>query len=797
VALNPNVIPYITTTGISILSSSQIVAFTTSQILQLTTTQIPVIIPDIFINLLTSQIVALNPNVIPYITTTGISILSSSQILSFTTSQIFYLTSSQVPVIIPYVFGSLTTLQISAINPNAIYNLQTADINVLSTGQIVSLTTGQFIALQTNQVNIFNTTQIISLTTLQINILEPTELSLLQTNQIITITGIQILALSTQQIGSLSTIQLAILNSTQSTILLNNLQIISDINLTNPILVDPANNLYYNNDYILNINLSYVNNNYINWTNFTPLQQTNQITCIKISKYNNNNIYLTSKNTNGTNQIIITQYDETLKQTGIVSWDISHNSNNLNNFAISSEYVPMTFVTTSLEDNSITIYIKQNISKTAHDIMTMLWNQTSINLQDSDNKSNKKFYSQISYNGNIILITYYFENSLINNNTNGSKYFILVTNQSNQTNPLTINYNGYRQILLSKDGTKLYLLSYPIQQNKLYISTLYVANISDSINIKWSPLKDFILPNYGYCPLINISYDGKYITVYYNQMNGCSILMSSDYGNTWTEYNTNYNIYNQNTLDVTTMSSNGLYQTYLISNKNTFVYIGYFTGNKWRTIYADDTLQFMEKFQTYCISDDFSNIILYKPNYNQIINVSLSSFLTVNKLFDNLNYTYNLNIPTINPNISLNINRLDSAFDYVLLYATTSNNLINNKLESIGTKILRIIYANVPNVIYPISLLNSYSVLISNIVNNTISSSINNYIRAAQNQNQFMNAYIYTNQYYIDITSLNSNNIINSENIMINMNIDNLALEIPLQLTFYGITKNILLKINY
>jgi hypothetical protein len=38
---------------------------------------------------------------------------------------------------------------------------------------------------------------------------------------------------------------------------------------------------------------------------------------------------------------------------------------------------------------------------------------------------------------------------------------------------------------------------------------------------------------------------------------------------------------------------------------------------------------------------------------------------------------------------------------------------------------------------------------------------------------------------------------IKKENIMINMNIDNLALVIPLQLTFYGITKTILLKINY
>jgi hypothetical protein len=276
--------------------------------------------------------------------------------------------------------------------------------------------------------------------------------------------------------------------------------------------------------------------------------------------------------------------------------------------------------------------------------------------------------------------------------------------------------------------------------------------------------------------------------------------MTFNYGVTWTMYKTNYNIYNSNTLDVTSMSHNGLYQTYLISNKNTYIYIGYFTANKWRIMYADNTLQFMEKFQTYTISDDFSNIIIYKPNYNIIQNYSLKKFLTVSRLFDNLNYTYNYNtnIATINPNISLNIDQLNIAFNNVLLYATTSNNLINNKLESIGLKILRIIYANIPNVIYPINLLNSYSILINNIINSTVSSSINNYIRQSQNQNQFMNAYIFTNQYYIDIQSINTMQIPQTlSNISLNMNLDNLSLEIPLQLSFYGITKNILIKINY
>ena len=61
-----------------------------------------------------------------------------------------------------------------------------------------------------------------------------------------------------------------------------------------------------------------------------------------------------------------------------------------------------------------------------------------------------------------------------------------------------------------------------------------------------------------------------------------------------------------------------------------------------------------------------------------------------------------------------------------------------------------------------------------------------------------MNAYIFTNQYYIDVQSINTMQIPQTlSNISLNMNLDNLSLEIPLQLSFYGITKNILIKINY
>jgi hypothetical protein len=89
--------------------------------------------------------------------------------------------------------------------------------------------------------------------------------------------------------------------------------------------------------------------------------------------------------------------------------------------------------------------------------------------------------------------------------------------------------------------------------------------------------------------------------------------MSSNYGRTWTLYKSNYNIYNVNRIDISTMSQSGLYQTYLISNKNTSIYMGYFANNKWNIMYSDDTLNNIKQYPTYCITDDYSNIILYIP----------------------------------------------------------------------------------------------------------------------------------------------------------------------------------------
>ena len=128
-----------------------------------------------------------------------------------------------------------------------------------------------------------------------------------------------------------------------------------------------------------------------------------------------------------------------------------------------------------------------------------------------------------------------------------------------------------------------------------------------------------------------------------------------------------------------------------------------------------------------------------------IQNFPLINSLTLNKLFTNLNYIYNFitKTPTMNPNISLNINQLNTAFNNTILYATSANNIANNDTESLGAKILRIINANETNIIYPLTLFDKYTIMINTVINNTIGNNINQYIT----ETQIMTPYTFTNQY--------------------------------------------------
>ena len=832
-AFNPNAISGLTSADISAFTTSQFVALTTFQIYNLTAYQMPFISTLDLPMLTTAQIIAINPNAMSGFTSNDIMILTTNQFSSLIPNQITGFILSQMQYITTYEIFNLTISQVQAINPSAIPGLTSSQIMILSNTQFLSFTTAEIYCITSLQMSYLTSYNIINLSSLQISAINPNAIVSITSYEIISLTPNQISAISPLTIPGLTTLQISYLSSedmitmhnyqvaaftlSQAQVILNNLTIIANPN-TSQILID-SNSSYYNCDYIANVKLSYQTNNYINWKNFqtfvaTPSIQPGKITNIKLTKYNNNsdNLYLYSSNSHGKNQIAIQHYTpNSANPTGSYIWNIETNTNYIYNLAITDEYIPRYVLTASLQtNNTFTIFLIQNTTTAVtYDFSGLTWSQQSLNISDIDlSKPNKKCYSQMSYNGNIMLVTYYFDNSLITTN-NSSTYFTIIYN-SNNVYLIDISFNSlyyYRQIVLSSDGTKLYLLSYPIQINNKYKSTLYVALVPQPTNnnlsignFSWSPLKEFILPNYGYCPIINVSYDGKCISVYYNESHKyCNIYMSFDYGNTWTLYKTNYNIFNLNTIDATTMSPYGLYQTYLVSNRNTNIFIGYFANNKWRFIYADDTLEYMEYYQTYNISDDFSNLILYKPNYGMIQNFPLTDSLTLNKLFTNLNYTYNFttNTPKMNPNISLNINQLNIAFNNTILYATSTNNVVNNDIESLGAKILRIINANEPNIIYPLTLFNKYVIMINIVINNTLGNNINQYIT----EKQIMTPYTFTNQYINDINTINTSQVLTT--IQMNFNLDNLSLEIPLLINFSNllnntqITKKILLKIDY
>jgi hypothetical protein len=777
-------IPKITTDQIPILTTGQIQILTTNQIPILTIVQIPKITTD--------QIPILTINQIQILTTYQIQSLTTNQISNVTSEQLTLLTTNQIASFKTQQITSLTTIQISKITTNQISRITTSNVSSLLQQQITSLTTLEIFSLLTQQLSALTIRQVGYLISSQISLLSTSSISSLITSQIIFLNSSKIIILSTRQLTSIT--------EPQALALLNTYQISIDINQINKyIKLNINNNLSINNtDYILNVKLGYNTDNYINLKTQQIIQQ-NQITSIKFSKYKNNlnNVYIYSCNNLGTNQIIICDYSSTDSIEIVKIVNIENNTNKINNFAITNEYVPLTFITASLQqNNSINIYVYK------YSIIKLLWDQSQIyNITDEDNKHNKVFYSQISYNGNIMLVTYYYYNSFINDDKYQATYFMLYNSLSITSGfikykfPLINNImiNNYRQIILSYDGTKLYLLSYPIKiSTNSYKSILYVTLIQNN-NFTWSPLKEFILPNYGYCPIMNISYDSKCITVYYNDSQYCNIYMSFDYGSTWVLYKTNYNIYNNNTLDVTTMSYSGLYQTYLVSNKNISIYIGYFINNKWKYMYTNEAVKVADQFQTYNISNNFSNIIIYKPNNNIIENYKLTNCLTLNKLFNNLTYNYNYDTNSIiNSNILLNIQKLNNAFNNVILYAKETTNIKNNMIENIGSKILRIINANNVDIdiIYP-PLFEKYSILINTILVNKI----NDYI--IQNKNQIIDSYKLTNQYLNDVQSLNTLQISDLSNIPLNINIDNLSLEIPLQIVFSGIGKYILLQISY
>ena len=413
----------------------------------------------------------------------------------------------------------------------------------------------------------------------------------------------------------------------------------------------------------------------------------------------------------------------------------------------------------------------------------------------------------MSNNGVVILITYYYYNSLITDpqDISKSKYFI-ISYDGFKTN-IMINYTNkpiyyYKHIILSGDGNKLFLLSYPmIINNTSYKSMLYLADITNKPNntttsFNWCVLKEFILPNYGYCPIFNVSYDGKYITVYYNDNTNCNIYMSSNYGRTWVLYKSNYNIYNTNRIDVSTMSQSGLYQTYLISNINASIYMGYFADNKWNIMYSNDTPNYSEQYPVYCITDDFNNIIFYKPKINDSnIYQYLQPAITLNNLFNSLSYNYSISQITsiLDGNISLHIQNFNSVLNYCTLYSTIANNILFNTIESFGMKILRIINDKMLNAIHSNNLFKNYSIILNTIINNNLGYTINNLLSNTNTKQLFMTSYTLTNKYINDINFPNQS----LTTVQINFNLDNLVFALPLQLSFSNYNINILLQISY
>lgn len=790
-------------------TTSQMASFTPQFISTLSTLQIT--------SLNSVQIRALRPYSISGII--GISLLTS-QIPYFTTAEILNLLPQQISLIVPSVILRLSTDQIQAITPNA--------LNGMITGQIINLSTLQIAVLTTSNISGFNSSQLAVLSTAQTSIIQPKCIPYLLMNALISLSTLQISVLLTSQVAALSTRQLSIITQTQASSLtlnqantiINNININSQtLSTTQLILVnkDIHNNIKY--DYSLNCKLSYTNNNNITWNNsqLQPIINTQQIS-LKMCKFNSTfeNVLLYTNNSNNTNQINIMQ-----NNSDPISIPVEANTRYfLNNITTINQFTPKYFpnliLTASLQPNiinSIDTSSKFNIYlitiPNTTNLLDILTNRriSTYTISDPNNEKNtpnKQIYCQMSNDGKVILITYYYYNSLITDpkNISKSKYFIISYNSF--TTNIMIDYTNiaplyyYRHIVLSADGNRLFLLSYPIIINNTstYKSILYFADITNKPNnMNWCELKEFILPNYGYCPIFNVSYDGKYITLYYNDSIYCNIYMSSNYGRTWTLYKSNYNIYNVNRIDISTMSQSGLYQTYLISNKNTSIYMGYFANNKWNIMYSDDTLNNIEQYPTYCITDDYSNIILYIPNFNVMPKTYSLSVITLNDLFNNLDYNYSIiqNTAIIDNNLSLHIQNFNSVLNYCTLYSTVSNNILFNTVESFGMKILRIINNKIPNAIYSTNLFNNYSIILNTIINNNLGSTINNLLSNTNIKQLFMTSYILTNK-YIDDTNLTSQSL---TTIQIGFNLDNLVFALPLQLSFSNNNINILLQISY
>jgi hypothetical protein len=656
----------------------------------------------------------------------------------------------------------------------------------------------------------------------------------------------------------------------QVNIIINNPSITINSNnnvslLTQQILIDLSNNNNnnYSYDYILNLKLSYSITNIIDTdalqfskTKVQPIPNTPPtILNCKISKnindktdslliFNSTDFKITLQRIKKIQNKYIDSdpYNIDLNQNKI-KFNVNYNGN----IAIAGGFIPNRIITAAWnnlksKESDIYVYIipLNNFpgSNINFDITKWSWAPEMLpddffpegalsTTQINNTINNIVPYSQVSADGKIIIITYYYYKSLINDSANAATSYIIINYnyiESSPGTPYIIKLSSreyyYRQIKLTYDGTKLYLLSYPLSlPDGTYISSLYVYNFPTKYTSEyksnnqpiWTLIKEFILPSSGYCPILNVSHDGQYITLYYNFSIYCKIQMSSDYGATWTLYTTNYNIDNTLHIDTTTMSLSGTNQTYLILNNNPTILLSYFSYNKWLIINSTDETK--EITHHYDISEDFRFCILYKPNYggNVIFYPALS--YSISSLFNNLYYNTFIPATTIyTVQIDINetsfLNALDSNIE---LYATTNNKNIFNTVDNFGSKILQIIFNQTSidetaQILYPNNLSpQQYNILLNTIIKNSLLQQIKYIFSLPNIQSTFMSNYMGTINYQNDIryiTTTQIQNITNVSNgpIFLNFNLTNLSIEFPITLSYYNgtttLSKTILFTIN-
>jgi len=301
-------------------------------------------------------------------------------------------------------------------------------------------------------------------------------------------------------------------------------------------------------------------------------------------------------------------------------------------------------------------------------------------------------YCAVTSNSQYMAVYYSYVGADMTDSSLMSTYFLLSLDVGKTWNTINLNY---RQILLSWSTNTLYYLSYGASPT-LYSLDLTQINLS---NIVWTTVRQFTTPSTGYCPIINMSTDAKYISELHVDSGNTIMNHSSNNGVTWTTTTIPYLINNSYNYDISTMSLSGKIQSFWINDATGQAFLVYSVnyGQSWAVvnIYNQSTTG----YGVYDISDSGSYILLYQAALCGIIQVKLS--LVLNDMFKTFTYIQNpTNSNQISVTIQPDVNTFRNIFsNYTGIYSLNSSVLNYNSVYTslnqapgiIGQKLLEVL----------------------------------------------------------------------------------------------------------